>query len=119
MPLLADNLGRRKSILIAFFIALIGLSLIGIAPSLTLIGTGLFLAGFGMDTAINICFNFITEAVEDQLRQKHSVVIQFFFSLGGVVIIPYFYVLKNWRVVLWLFFIAPGVLCFYLIWKYI
>lgn len=97
--------------LISYGICMLGMILNGFASNLYLIGVGLFLMGFGSDSAINICFYFVTETVESQARQKYSVFIQLFFCLGGVVNVGYFYVFKNWRIILWLFMIIPSILC--------
>ena len=119
VPILADNLGRRRSILISYGVALSGMFLVGFSTNLLMVGIGLFITGFGCDTAINICFNFITESVENRKRQKHSVIIQFFFSLGGVINIPYFFFIGNWRLIFWIFFILPALTCLFVIWKFI
>ena len=111
ISLLADNFGRKTALLISFGIATLGMILVGLAPNLVLVGVGLFLAGFGSDTAINICFYFVTETVGMEARQKHSVIIQFFFSLGGVVNVGYFYFFKNWRLIMWVFAIVPSLGC--------
>lgn len=58
--MLVDNLGRKKAILIAYMIAIVGMVVAGLAPTLYIAGIGLFLMGLGSDSAINICFYFIT-----------------------------------------------------------
>ena len=45
--------------------------------------------------------------MEAKHRQRYSILIQVFFSLGGVVNIAFYYLLKNWRLVTWIFYIAP------------
>lgn len=108
---MVDNMGRKKALLISYGIATLGMIVSALAPNLAMVGIGLFLMGYGSDSAINICFYFITETMEAQSRQKYSILIQVFFCLGGVVNIAYFYFLKNWRVIMWIFLIAPSVLC--------
>jgi MFS family permease len=90
----------------------LGMVLNGIATNLYMVGVGLFLMGLGSDSAINICFYFITETVESSARQKYSVLIQLFFCLGGVVNVLYFYWFHNWRMILWVFIFLPSIICF-------
>jgi hypothetical protein len=58
--MLVDNLGRKKAILIAYMIAIVGMVVAGLAPTLYIAGIGLFLMGLGSDSAIIMCFYFIT-----------------------------------------------------------
>jgi hypothetical protein len=58
-----DNLGRRKSAIIALAISFLGIFIIASSLNLFIAQIGLFLAGFGIDPAINTSFYFITETV--------------------------------------------------------
>lgn len=46
--------------LIAYMIAIVGMVVAALAPTIYIAGIGLFLMGLGSDSAINICFYFIT-----------------------------------------------------------
>ena len=107
---LIDNIGRKKSFLISFGIATAGMILVGCAQNLVMVGIGLFFAGFGANSTVNICFYFITETVENQKRQKYCVLIQFCFGLGGIINIAYYYFIQKWRIIYWAFFIIPSLL---------
>jgi MFS family permease len=58
--MLADNLGRKRTLLISFGIATFGMAFCASAWNIYVAGLGLFIIGFGCDTASNICFYFIT-----------------------------------------------------------
>jgi MFS family permease len=111
VSILTDNIGRKKGMLISYGICISGMVLCGFGSNLYMIGIGLFLMGFGSDSAINICFYFITETVETKSRQKYSVFIQLFFCVGGLATVGYFYFLTNWRLILWIFIFIPSIIC--------
>lgn len=60
ISIMVDNMGRKKALLIAYAIATLGMILLALSPNLIMAGIGLFLMGYGSDSAINICFYFIT-----------------------------------------------------------
>lgn len=110
-------MGRKKSLLLSFGITVIGLVIVALGVNLYWVGIGLFLAGYGSDSGINICFYFITETMEAKRRQKFCILIQVFFCLGSVVNIGYYYILKDWKLVVWIFLVVPTVICMGVIWK--
>lgn len=117
ISIMVDNMGRKKALLIAYGVATLGMVLLAVSTNLYMAGVGLFLMGYGSDSAINICFYFITETVETKSRQKYSIFIQIFFSLGGVINVGYFYIFKNWKIITWVFLIAPSLICLAVILK--
>lgn len=119
VSIMVDNMGRKKALIISYGIATLGMIVAVLSPNLYGVGIGLFMMGYGSDSAINICFYFITETMEAKYRQKYSILIQVFFSLGGVVNIGYFYIFKNWKIITWIFLIVPSVICIILIVKVI
>ena len=72
-------MGRKKGILLCLGIAIIGMLIIGFSQNLVMAGIGLFLTGFGINSAQNVCFFFITETVENKLRQKYTILLEAFF----------------------------------------
>jgi len=103
-----DNLGRRRALVIALFISSLGIVIIASSINLVITMVGLFLAGFGIDPAINSTLYFITETVDNHVRHKHSILIQFFLSLAGVANILYYLIFQDWRIIYWLFFFLPA-----------
>jgi MFS family permease len=59
IPFIADNLGRKIAMQIAWGICTLGVLLLCIGNSVALIGIGYFLAGLGSNPAITLCFSFI------------------------------------------------------------
>lgn len=117
LSILVDNMGRWRSLLLTLVLSTGGLIMAALANNLYVLGIGLFITGFGTDSGVNICFYFIAETMEAKNRQKYSIIIQIFFSLGGVFNIGYYYVLRNWRIVAWVFLIAPSLVCIVVIYK--
>jgi OCT family organic cation transporter-like MFS transporter 4/5 len=60
ISIMVDNMGRKKAMLISYGIATLGMILIAIAQNIYMAAVGLFLMGYGSDSAINICFYYIT-----------------------------------------------------------
>lgn len=63
-----------------------------------MVAVGLFFSGCGCDAAINICFFFFGEVVGDQKRQKYSVFVQIFFTLGAMTVTLFFSLIDSWRI---------------------
>jgi hypothetical protein len=59
----ADNFGRRYTMLLTWLVTIIGFALISVSWHISVVGIGLFLAGAGADSAINIAFFFFNEVV--------------------------------------------------------
>jgi hypothetical protein len=57
---LADNIGRKLAIILSFGIMILGILIMALSQKLFVAEIGLFLAGFGSDSALNICFYFIS-----------------------------------------------------------
>ena len=93
----------------AYGIGTVGMIIVGFSSNLVLAGIGLFLSGFGANTAVNVCFYFITETVADRERQKHSVLIQALYSLAPVLNVLIFYLIRDWRSIYWAFYIVPSI----------
>lgn len=75
-----------------------------------MVAAGLFLCGCGSDAGINICFFFFGEVVGDEKRQKYSVFVQIFFTLGAMVITLFFFLIASWRVNWIILVTAPAIL---------
>ena len=82
IPFIADNLGRRIAMQIAWAICTVGVLVLTLANSVFLIGAGYFLAGFGSNPAITLCFSFINEQCLYKSRQRYGVFVQIFLALG-------------------------------------
>jgi hypothetical protein len=84
-----------------------------------MVAVGLFFSGCGCDAAINICFFFFGEVVGDKKRQKYSVFVQIFFTLGAMTITLFFSLIDSWRIN-WIVLVAgPSVIVLVLLYFYI
>lgn len=82
IPYFADNWGRKIAIRISWAICTIGVLIISISTSPSMVGIGYFLAGFGANPAITLCYSFINEQCLGTSRQKYGVIIQVFYAIG-------------------------------------
>ena len=102
IPTVADNFGRKIGMLISWGIFGVGVLVLAFSFHPGLIGIGEFLAGFGSNPAIILCYSFINEQFLRKSRQIYGVGIQVFFAVGmcitGLLFIPDL----TWRYVLYL-----------------
>ncbi len=82
IPYIADNWGRKIGIRISWAIGTAGVLVLALADSANTIGIGYFLAGFGTNPAITLCFSFINEQCLGRARQGFGVGVQIFLALG-------------------------------------
>lgn len=68
--ILADNLGRRVTLLICEIFAVLGYGLTLLAPNLLVAEGGLFMAGFGVQSCLSVTFCIFTEILENNQRQR-------------------------------------------------
>ena len=115
----ADNYGRKKSILVSWFICTIGILIVAVSFNIYTIGLGLFLSGFGGDAVINITLLFFSEGVENKKRQKYSVIVQIFFAVGALIVTFFFYVIDDWRIIWCMMVAAPAIIELVLLYCYL
>lgn len=111
LGMMADNLGRRTTLIVCLVSAVVGELLILLVNSLVAVEVGMFLAGFGLENAFNLGFYFFSETLENSLRQRAAVVTQFCFCLGGLLMVLSFYLIGNWQPIFWIFCFVPLFLC--------
>ena len=75
-----------------------------------MVAVGLFLIGAGADAAINMCFNFLGEVVEYEVRQKYSIILQVAFPLGACILTLAFIWIKDWQLAALLLIVIPSVI---------
>lgn len=75
-----------------------GTIIVACSVNIYMVAVGLFFSGCGCDAAINICFFFFGEVVGDAKRQKYSVFVQIFFTLGAMVVTLFFSLIDSWRI---------------------
>ena len=82
IPTLADNIGRKISIMISWLICSFGVAAISFAFSPNMVAVGYFLAGFGCNPAITLCYSFINENGLGKTKMMFGVAIQIFLAFG-------------------------------------
>ena len=83
---------------VSWGICTLGTVIVACSVNIYMVAVGLFFSGCGCDAAINICFFFFGEVVGDERRQKYSVFVQIFFTLGAMIITFFFSVIDSWRI---------------------
>jgi hypothetical protein len=84
-----------------------------------MVAVGMFLLGAGADASVNMCFNFLGEVVEDNTRQKFSVILQPWFAIGACLVTTCFIFIHNWKIVILLLLVIPSVIIFFFVIIYI
>ena len=104
VPYFADNWGRRIAIRVSWMICTIGVAFAACATSPSMVGIGYFLAGFGANPAITLCYSFINEQCLGRSRQRYGVIIQVFYAIGESTIGLMFIegLGLSWRVILFI-----------------
>lgn len=108
---LVDNFGRRITFNACLVLGLVGNLMVAGASSLPVAEVGLFLMGFGLENAFNLCFYFLAEQFENKKRQVGLVVIQSCFCGGGLATILWFFLFKRWRFIFWVCYFIPLAIC--------
>lgn len=108
---LADNIGRRITILLCEFLSVAGYAIILLAPTLFIAEIGLFMAGFGVQSCLSVCFCVLSEILENSRRQKVEIMMQGWSCVGGCSIVGIFYIFKSWRIIFVLFYFLPLLIC--------
>ena len=82
LTIFGDYLGRWWLMFSNLLISLGGLMICVFGESIEMVTAGLLFAISGARNAFVICFNFLTETMTENLREKSSVLIQIFFGVG-------------------------------------
>jgi MFS family permease len=107
---LSDNHGRKKIIRIAWSICTFGCALLAYAQNMWMASLGLFFCGMGADSAISITISIIVECYDNKMRQKHNIIIQASFLIGGLIMTGVFWKWKDWHLLaLYVFFIPSAI----------
>ena len=96
---MADNYGRKLSLIVSWGICVFGSLLVIMNENIISVSIGLFLSGFGSDASCNITFLFFCETLNNKKRQRYSIIVQIFFTLGALVGTSFFYLINDWRII--------------------
>lgn len=110
--LLVDSFGRRP-LMILFNGMMAAGSIIAISSiNIWVTGLGLFLVNCGTDGAMKFSFNFLAEYYDPQLREKYSIMVQVFYTLGYLIICGASYFIADWRHTTAYFIALPALIGF-------
>lgn len=93
--------------IIVWVIACIGSLVMLFSVNLVMVSFGLFLLGAGSDAAITLTLNIMGEVVDNEVRQKYSVILQPWFAIGACIVTTAFIFITNWKILLLIFVVIP------------
>ena len=117
--MISDNLGRRKSLLLAQVVMAIGTVTLTLSSNLPMTAIGLILSGGGANSSIGMTFYFLCETVEDKKRQKYSVLIQISFTVGAILVTGLNYIIPNWLINTIIIVTIPSLFSLFLVFMYV
>lgn len=91
ISIFSDNWGRRKTFILSWGITCLGAILLLFSNSILMAGIGLFFAGLGSDSALNITMVIVIEVYESDLCQKIQTAIQGCFTFGALFVTLIYY----------------------------
>jgi MFS family permease len=103
-----DYFGRRSYLLAGSCTLITGLLLAILSPNIYLASIGLFIAFFGNEWSYTMALNFISETVNEQYRDKFSASFFVAYGIGQCGNVGFFYLLRDWKMVLIFFYIIPA-----------
>ncbi len=101
-------MGRKRLLQANILSFVLGMVILIPAVNLYMAAVGLFFGCLGISNGFIICFYFIVEIVADDKRESMSVICQIFYGVGVILDIFYFWLLRDWQLVLGFFFLLPG-----------
>lgn len=96
--------------IIAWSICTFGSLMVVFGFNIIVVTIGLFLSGFGGDAANSLTFLFFCEVVNNSKRQKDSIIMQIFFTLGALAATTLFYLVSDWRIIWSILVIVPALI---------
>lgn len=91
MAILADNSGRRITLVISSWITVAGCLLLVFAQGLWMASLGLVLCGFGSDSVLGTFGSTAAECLNDNFRQKVTSIVQGAFTVGALLVTLFYY----------------------------
>ena len=108
---LADNIGRRSTLLVSLLSGVIGHVVIQFSSSLSQVSVGMFLLGFGLDSSFNLCICILSEVLSNSERQRQITLVQATFCTAGIIIVIAYYFVQSWRPIFIVTSMIPLVFC--------
>lgn len=96
---ISDNIGRKKMMTVSLGVASLGSILAVTGFNLPMIAVGVILSGMGINVSCAMVFCYLAETVENQKRQKYSILVQVAFTFGTMLLTGTYAFIGNWRVI--------------------
>ena len=107
----ADNIGRRLTLLVSLTIGVLGHLIVQLAGVLGVVEIGMFMVGMSLESAYNIAICLLSEVLSNSERQIKITLMQGFFCLSGIVVVVAFFILKSWRGIFIVICLIPVFAC--------
>lgn len=88
-------------------LTVLGLLLIICSVHMVMAAVGLFLSLMGGMLGFNYALSYITETVDEDKRERYSIVAQLFYGVGALGNVGTFYAIGNWLYILIFFYLVP------------
>jgi MFS family permease len=108
---LADNFGRRPTLLLFLTINSLGYGIILLSHTIVMVGVGLFITGFGHIGYYCVVFSIISDILDNEWRQRVELFLQSLICSGGLFTVLAFYLIKDWKTIYFTFQFLPLVGC--------
>lgn len=98
MAILADNHGRRITIVISSLITFFGCIILIFSQGLWMAAIGLLMCGMGSDSTLAVLGSIGAECCDDNFRQKATSIVQGAFTIGALLVTLFYYLFEDWKI---------------------
>ena len=114
-----DYLGRRRTFLISFVVALVGLILVLLQLNTWTICLGLLLYGMGFEISYNTLYPTVTEITDEEHRGTYFIYMFVAFGVGTMGNAIAFYFIRNYRTIILCYYLIPVIITLALYWYFV
>lgn len=97
MAILADNYGRRLTLVISTLITFCGTIILIFSQGLWMAALGLLMCGMGSDSILSTLGSVCVECCDDNFRQKTGSIVQGAFTIGALLVTLFYYLYEDWK----------------------
>lgn len=108
---LADNIGRRKAMLIGNILTIMGSLILIFAQDLWMASLGLVIYGSGLDAVYALYFTLGAECINDNFRQKVAALVQIAFMAGALLSTLFYFLFQDWQITNIFCLVIPALIC--------
>ncbi len=116
---ITDSYGRKFSLLISITVCVVGNILVSSSFNIVVAAIGLFLSGGGANASANTSLCFFNEITNNYKRQKYSILVQFSFTIGAILVNGFYYIIPHWRVISVFLITIPSLISLFMVFFYI